>query len=127
MPRIPLHLHRVVEVTPRLRHRHRPRTLTHDNHAEPQRHQRRLLPLRETQPGPIGEEEAGEQAFEHGGRVGDVVGAAVLAEQEGGDGGRARVVGCCCPVLEEVEEGEGAEEKGEAPERGGGGEEEVEG
>ena len=117
----------MIEITPRLRHRHRARGLAHDDHGQSQRDERRL-PARESEPGHIREEEVGEQAFEHGGGVRDVVGAPVLAEQEGGDGGEAGVVGCRGPVFEEVEEGERAEEEGDAPEGGGGGvEEEVEG
>ncbi len=110
----------MIEITPRLRHRHRPRGLAHDDHGQSQRYERRLA-ARESEPGHVGEEQVGEQALEHGGRVRDVVGAPVLTEQEGGDGGEAGVVGCCRPVFEEVEERERAEEEGNAPERGGGG------
>lgn len=126
MPRVLLHLHRMIEVTPRLRHRHRPRALAHDDHRHSQRDENRLPP-REPEPGRVREKEVGQQTFEDGGRVRDVVCPPVLAQQEGGDGGVPRVVGCCRPVLEEVEQRERAEEEGEAPERGGAGQEEVQG
>lgn len=46
----------------------------------------------------------------------DVVRAAVLGQQERARGGGGRVVPRCGPVFEEVEEGEGGEEEGGAPE-----------
>lgn len=124
--RVLLHLHRMIEVTPRLRHRHRPGALAHDDHRHPQRDEDRLAP-RESEPGPVRGKEVGQQTLEDGGRVRDVVRAPVLAQQEGGHGGVPRVVGCCRPVFEEVEERECAEEEGEAPKRGGAGYEEVHG
>lgn len=58
-------------------------------------------------------------AFEKGAAMGYVVGASVLGEEEGGDGGGEGVVEGCGLVFEVVEEGEGGEEEGEAPEGGG--------
>lgn len=58
------------------------------------------------------------KAFEEGEGVGDVVAVSVLAEKEGADGGRGGVAARCGVVFEEVEEGEGSEEKGGAPEGG---------
>ena len=49
--------------------------------------------------------------------VSDVVGRAVGRQQEGRDGGEARVVPGRRPELEEVEEREGGDEEGHAPER----------
>lgn len=48
--------------------------------------------------------------------MGDVVGAAILAKEEGGDGGIFRVVGCGRPVFEEVECGQSRYEEWGTPE-----------
>lgn len=60
----------------------------------------------------------GEETFEDGGAVGDVVGPAVGGEEVGGDGGEVGVVCGCGVEFEEVEEGERREEEGDAPEGG---------
>lgn len=51
----------------------------------------------------------------------DVVRGTVLREQKGGHGRGRGVVSCRGVVFEEVEEGEGGEEEGGAPEWVGGG------
>ena len=56
--------------------------------------------------------------LEQSGGVGDIVCGAIGGEEKGRNGGVARVVMGCRPVLEEVEEGEGGEEEGGAPEWG---------
>lgn len=125
-----LHLHRVVEVAPRLGHGERARGLP-DGH-ESQAENELDLDAEEDGPGPgevalVGVEGVGEEAFRRGGGVGEVVGPAVGGEEEGGDRGVAGVVGCCDVVFEEVEEAERGEEEGDAPEGRGGGEAEREG
>ena len=59
--------------------------------------------------------------------MGEGVGGPVGGQEEGLDVGLRGVVGGRGPELEEVEGREGGEEEGEAPERGGGGEEDEEG
>ena len=116
VPVLLLHLHRVVEITARLRHGECARALADGDHHESNNKNGRgvrfglgeytLRPRRRRRRrGSRGEEKIGGDAFEQGGRVRDVVCAAVLAEEEGGDGGVAGVVGGCGPVFEEVEEG----------------------
>lgn len=72
-----------------------------------------------------GEEGVPDEAFETAHCVGDGVGGPVGREEEGGDGGLGGVSRGRGPVLEEVEEGEGGDEEGDAPE-GRAGEEEGE-
>lgn len=59
------------------------------------------------------------KAFEEGEGVRDVIAVPILAEKEGADGGSRGVAARSGVVFEEVEEGEGSEEKGGAPEGGG--------
>ena len=56
-----------------------------------------------------------------------VIRAPILRQEESGNGGGEGVVQRCDLVFEVVEEGEGGEEEGEAPEGGGDGEGEVDG
>ena len=71
------------------------------------------------EPAALGEEEVCDEAFDDGSGVGDVIGGAVLRQEEGRDICGAGVVLCGGPDLEEVEDAEDADEEWRAPERGG--------
>lgn len=112
-----LALYDVVEVRARRDHGGRTDNLAGD-HEEDTRAQQSVAEYGR-KPGTVREEKVGEQAFEEGGCVGDVVFGAVLGQQEGGDLSGAGVVAGGGPELEEVEDAEDGEEGRNAPERGG--------
>lgn len=109
-----LMLHHVIEVRPRLLHRHRADRLSHHHHQ--QSHPQQHLSRGGGYPMPSWKEQIGEETLHHRGRMRDLVRRPVLAEQKAGHRGGTRVVRCGGPELEEVEGGEGGDEEGEAPE-----------
>lgn len=117
MALLALDLHRVVEVTAGLRHGERADTLA-DEHQQQPDDERQLRvrdggrPLRVSR----WEEEVGQETFDDGGAVRDVVRPPVRAEQEGRHGRMSRVVPRRDEVFEEVEQAERSQEEGHAPE-----------
>lgn len=111
-----LHLYQMIKIAARLHHCHRPSRLSRDNHAEaeadPEHVQRDHIALGRRK------EIRVQRAFEKSERVGDVVCAPVLREEEGGNRGGRRVVHCGDIVLEKVENSECKQEKRQTPERG---------
>lgn len=111
-----LHLYQMIEIAARLHHCHRPSRLSRDNHAEakadPEHVQRDHIALGRREKIRV------QHAFEKSERVGDVVRAPVLGEEEGGNRGGRGVVHCSDIVLEKVENSECKQEKRRTPERG---------
>lgn len=110
------HLYQMIEIAARLHHCHRSGRLSRDNHAEaeadPQHVQRDQVALGRRK------EIRVQHAFEKSERVGDIVRAPVLGEEEGGDRGGRGIVQGGDKVFEKVEDSECEQEKRRTPERG---------
>lgn len=121
----PLLLHDVVEALPGLDHGGGADRLAHGrgHQTQQQEHGARV----QGRPGAAREQGVGQQALGEGDGVGDGVGRPVGGQEEGLDVGLRGVVGGRGPELEEVEGREGGEEEGNAPERGGGEEQDEDG
>ena len=104
----------VVEARAGLQHGHGADGLPDDDHSQARGdHQGRQAAGR---PAPFGEEDADDEALEQGGGVGDGVGGPVGGEEEAVDAGDEGVAVGGGPELEEVEDGQGDQEEGRAPE-----------
>lgn len=126
---LPLHLHRVVEVAARLRHRDRPHHLPQHHQRNPDHHLH-LDAADRTRPREVAArrpEPPAQETLRDGGQVRSVVGPAVGREQECGHRCVAGVVRRCYVVLEEVEDAQRGEEERDAPEGCGGEEDEDQG
>lgn len=112
-----LDLDQMIKITTRLDHCHGPGRLSRGNHAEaetePERVQRDQIGR-----GRRGKEIHVQHAFEKGERVGDIVRASVLGQEEGGHRCRRGIVHRGDVILEEMEHGECEQEEWRTPERG---------
>lgn len=118
-------LDNMIKIGPRGNHGAGADGLAQDHEAQAEEQQGAVPDGRE--PLAVREEVVRQAALDDGGGVGDVIGGAVLRQQERGDLGGARVVAGGGPELEEVEEREDADEEGHAPEGRVSREEEVQG
>lgn len=124
MARVPLVLNQVVETRSSLAHGHRADRLS--NHCQGKASHTNKFPNVKRRPLCVWKKHIGDEAFERGKAVGDGVAGPVGREEKGRDLGCSGVVRGRGPEFEKVKGGEGSEKKGQAPERGGGEEEDVE-
>lgn len=106
-------LHHVVEAGAGVQHGERAHRLAHDDEHQAQRHGEGVQPEGQLIPQP----RVPDEAFDTGGEVGDLIGGPVGGEKEGRRVGLGHVAVGGGPELEEVEERQGTEEEGDAPER----------